>query len=298
MKKTLISFILILCILSFTACSTATPEGGSSTVPEVGKPTQSTTDTDSTDTDSTDTTNTNINNPLFNPMLTSVDYFDTLDFYDNDTQETIHYLFHEPLRGGDKPLPLVIFLHGLGDSVTSSSLGTTTKMVNSLMDLENENEDYSTYALVPSTPLEHEGYWTNSQTMAFKTLILDIIKQYNIDANRIYISGISMGGFMTCEFVSLMPNTFAAAAPISGSRNLSSPTDAHNTAFRIYHVATDSIVSVETSRSLHRQLLYSNHPNVEYIEYPNGDHTSPMYSIFVYNHKEFFDWLFSQRLHN
>ncbi|MBR4973659.1 MAG: prolyl oligopeptidase family serine peptidase [Clostridia bacterium] len=234
----------------------------------------------------------------FTPVYTTTDYFETLDFYDNNTQETIYYLLHKPIRKTKKPMPLVIFLHGLGDSVSATYTGTAEPMVSSLMTLENESHEYSTYTLVPSTPLANEGNWTYTQIIAFKTLIKNIIKQYNIDADRVYISGISMGGFMTCELVSLMPNTFAAAVPLSGAQKLLDPQSAHNTAFRIYHVRIDTVVDVSCSRFLNKQLRDSNHPNVEYFEYREGDHISPLYTVFKENRDEFFSWLFSQRRNN
>ncbi len=231
----------------------------------------------------------------FTPVHTTEDYFETLQFYDDVSKETVHYLFHEPLRDSGEPMPLVIFLHGKGDSVTASYPGTATPLVRSLMELENENYEYSTYTLVPSTPLAHEGQWTICQVVAFQTLLYDLIERYNIDEKRIYISGVSMGGFMTCQLVSEMPDTFAAAVPLSGAENLWGPLDAHGTAFRIYHVATDPVVDVSRSRSLYQQLLDTNHPNVEYTEYPTGSHIFPIYTVFESNRDAFFSWLFSQR---
>ncbi len=269
--------------LSLSACS---GKADTSSAPPTTTTTESTTTTTSSDTQT------------FKPVYFTEEYFESLTFHDDATEQTVYYLFHEPLRHSDKPMPLVIFLHGKGDTVAAISPGTATPIVNSLMMLENTSNEYSTYTLVPSTPLSYEGDWTNSQVSAFKTLLRDIIKRYNIDADRIYLSGISMGGFMTCRLVSEMPNTFAAAVPLSGAQNLSIPSDAHRTAFRIYHSATDEVVNVSCSRMLYQQLLNSEHPNVQYIEYPDGSHISPLYTVFQSNSEEFFSWLFSQRLLN
>lgn len=278
MKNRLIAFVLTVCMLCFTACSAKSPEDNSDAQNATG----------------TNTTNTNTS--LFTPVYSTEDYFETRYYYDDVTKSSVHYLFHQPLRHSDEPVPLVIFLHGKGDSVTAASPGTASPIIYSLMTLENESRKYSAYTLVPSTPLAHEGDWNRGQVLAFKKLLRDIIEQYNIDADRIYLSGISMGGFMTCQLVSEMPDTFAAAVPLSGAQNLLSPLNLHRTAFRIYHVATDPVVDVSYSRSLHQQLLNANHPNVEYIEYPDGSHISPLYTVFESGREEFFDWLFSQRL--
>ncbi len=228
-------------------------------------------------------------------MYSTENYFETLQFYDDFSEETIQYLFHEPLRDSGEPMPLVIFLHDTGDAVTARSLGTADPLVRSLMALENESYEYSTYTLVPITPLAHEGEWSVSQIVAFQELLHDLIERYNIDEKRIYISGVSMGGFMTCQFVSEMPNTFAAAVTLSGAQDLWEPLDSLGTAFRIYHVAGDPVVDASCSRSLYQQLLGVNHPNVKYIEYSTGDHISPIYTVFESNRDAFFSWLFSQR---
>jgi len=233
----------------------------------------------------------------FTPISSTQDYFKTTSFIEENTSEIIHYLFHEPIRDTGKTAPLVIFLHGQGDTVTEWSPGTATPIVESLIYLENKSQEYSAYTLVPSTPLAYEGSWTETQLYAFKKLISHLIENYNIDPKRIYISGISMGGFATCRLVNEMPpDTFAAAVPLSGARDIAMPKTLYNTAFRIYHVATDTVVSVSHSRSLYQLLTESDHPNVEYTEFESGSHISPLYTVFTTNRDSFFEWLFDQRL--
>ncbi len=250
---------------------------------------QSTTETEAT------TTTTEPTEPPFTPVYTAEQYFEEFTFYDEVTEEDIEYLFHEPLRQSDEPFPLTIFLHGRGDPVSHTYTGTATPFVLSLIALENKDSAYGCYTLVPCTPLSYEGDWTFAQVTAFKKLLYELIETYNIDESRIYVSGVSMGGFMTCRLVSELPDMFAAAIPLSGAQNLSWPRTSYGTAFRIYHAATDSIVHVSCSRNLYQQLLNVEHPNVEYVEYPTGAHITPIYTVFQENREEFFSWLFSQR---
>ena len=325
MKKYLLAFVAIVGILCFTACSPASSgnaDSQSTTTTTVTASQTVTTAVSSEETIKTTTTALTITTIMapkvttttttaapttaattasydslpFTPVHSTEEYFQTLEFYDDATEHTVHYLFHKPLRNSGEPMPLVIFLHGKGDSVTAANPGTATPMVRSLMALENQSYEYSAYTLVPVTPLAHEGQWTQFQIFAFKMLLWDILDRYNIDESRIYLSGVSMGGFMTCQLVSEMPGTFAAAVPISGAQNLSSAWASHGTAFRIYHVATDAVVDVKWSQDLYEQLLNSHHPNAEYTEYPTGSHISPIYTVFTDNRDEFFPWLFRQRL--
>ena len=289
MKNCVSVFLTAVSLLCLTACS---PISHKDTSPA----NTSVTTITATSAQTVATTTAHRNEIPFTPVYSTAEYFQTRQFYDDITEQTVHYLLHEPLRDSDEPMPLVIFLHGKGDSVTAASPGTAAPLVHSLMELENQSHEYSTYTLVPSTPLAHEGQWTGFQVMAFKMLLWDLIEQYNIDEDRIYLSGVSMGGFMTCQLVSEMPGIFAAAVPLSGAQNLSSALASHSTAFRIYHVATDQVVDVSWSRALYEQLLNSRHPNAEYIEYPTGSHISPIYTVFEAERDEFFSWLFNQRL--
>ncbi len=256
--------------------------------------TESTTIQSTTETEAT-TTTTEPTEPPFTPVYTAEQYFEEFTFYDEVTEEDIEYLFHEPLRQSDEPFPLTIFLHGRGDPVCHTYTGTATPFVLSLIALENKDSAYGCYTLVPCTPLSYEGDWTFAQVTAFKKLLYELIETYNIDESRIYISGVSMGGFMTCRLVSELPDMFAAAIPLSGAQNLSWPGRARDTAFRIYHAATDTIVHVSCSRNLYQQLLNAQHPNVAYVEYPTGAHITPIYTVFEANREEFFSWMFSQR---
>ena len=128
-------------------------------------------------------------------------------------------------------------------------------------------------------------------------MIYHLLETYNIDAKRVYITGISMGGFTTCELVNqMLSNTFAAAVPLSGSQMMTDPETLLNTAFRIYHSTNDTVVNVSCSRDLYQQLLIVNHPKVEYTEFVSGNHTSPLYSVYSEQCYEFFGWMFAQRL--
>lgn len=246
--------------------------------------------TDATDTEPTEET-------TFTPVYSSAAFFETIVFTDEDTNEDVQYLFHEPLREEDRSYPLIIFLHGLGDTVDEFSLGTATSFAHALMDLENESEKYGAYVLIPSTPFSYEGWWTWSQLEAFKKLIYELTENYKIDTGRIYITGISMGGFTTCQLVNEMPpNTFAAAVPLSGAYNMTAPETLFNTAFRIYHSTYDSVVDVSTSRALHQQLVDCEHPQTTYVEFEHGDHISPLYSVYTDDRQAFFDWLFAQKI--
>ena len=305
MKNKIIATLIILCLFWSTGCSqtTSTDHPPASSLAKETQATSSSAPSSQNTPSLTESTPSSAQEPSapqdtdFIPMESTFDYFETHEYKEGTSGASIQYLFHQPARESTQPLPLVIFLHGKGDAVSIDYCGTAGPIVDGLMKLENQSEQYATYTLVPITPHYYEGDWQYAQIEAFKTLLPKIVEQYNIDPMRIYLSGISMGGFMTCRLVSEMPGFFAAAVPLSGSLLIDFPDQNLGTAFRIYHVATDEVVVVTCSRQLHEQLLNANHPNLQYIEYPTGDHISPLFTVFEEEGKEFFDWLFAQRLH-
>lgn len=112
------------------------------------------------------------------------------------------------------------------------------------------------------------------QGKAVKELLDRYIKKGIVDTKRIYISGLSMGGMGTFDLVLRHPHIFAAASPICGGTNTERIAKFKGkTAFRIYHGAADSVVSVELSRQA-TKALQAVGCTVEYIEYPGVDHNS------------------------
>lgn len=231
----------------------------------------------------------------FTRIISSEDYFHTALFSPTDSAAKIQYLFHKPIRDTGKSYPLIIYLHGKGETLRASNLGTGQLFINSLIDLENTSEQYSAYTLVPITPLGSDGWWDDWEFIYLECLIDRLVRTHNIDAKRIYVTGISMGGYSTCRLLKEMPpDTFAAAVPLSGAYTMNDPVALYNTAFRIYHAAGDTVVNVSRSRDLYQQLVDNKHPKVEYFEEEYGSHTSTLGT--AYGDPHFYLWLFAQRL--
>ncbi len=217
------------------------------------------------------------------------------DYFEEKSNLGIDYLLHKPVRKTDKKYPLIIFLHGLNDKVYKTDLGIASTLVLSLIKYENESDDYSTYTLIPTTP--ESGWWQGDQLENFKTVLTTTIEHENIDPKRVYIAGVSMGGFTLCQLIDEMPlNTFAAAIPMSGCSNLQNPEKHLNTAFRMYHNVNDTIVNESCSKNLNEQLLSVGHKNTKYELFYYGDHGTSVNIVFSGNATAFFPWLFEQKL--
>lgn len=207
----------------------------------------------------------------------------------------------------DKKYPLVLFLHGAGergnDNISQLAHGSMmfTNPVN--------REKYPCYVVFPQCPSDE--YWPSpkrpdnfhvknplplnaamSKPLTLTKELLDkLTNEYQIDPERIYIIGLSMGGMGTFDMVCRFPDYFAAAVPICGGINTERLSDFKTqTNFRIFHGDADSVVPVRFSREAYLKLNVEG-VDVEYIEFPGVDHGSwnPAFS-----HPDFMSWIFQQ----
>lgn len=134
-----------------------------------------------------------------------------------------------------------------------------------------------------------------SVPMAATIRLLDsIIKVYPIDTNRIYVMGLSMGGYGVWDIIARLPNKFAAAVPICGGADLKTAPKIAHIPIWVFHGAKDGVVPVERSRRMVAELKkYGGKPI--YTEYPNVHHGA-WYPAF--KNPELFKWLFQQNKNN
>lgn len=207
-----------------------------------------------------------------------------------------------------KEYPLLLFLHGAGERGDDNEL----QLVHgSKMFLENI-EKYPSIIVMPQCPKDMR--WSNvdwnarledgtcnmplsekpTQPMGLVLeLIDDLIKTKPIDKNRIYVGGLSMGGFGTFDLVARKPDFFAAAIPICGGGNpLVAKLYADNTAMWIFHGDEDRVVPVEGSRKMY-QVLKKLGADVKYTEYPKVKHNS---WDNAFSEPDLLEWLFSKKM--
>lgn len=120
-----------------------------------------------------------------------------------------NYLVYTPkIRGGEK-LPLILFLHGAGergDDVEILKCHSIPKMF-------EQDLDYN--CVVVSPQCSSDTFWV-AQLSNLKHFIDGIVEEYNIDESRIYLTGVSMGGYGSWFLATAYPKIFAAVAPICG----------------------------------------------------------------------------------
>lgn len=129
-------------------------------------------------------------------------------------------------------------------------------------------------------------------TRTLKSLLDTYLDMPQVDKNRIYIIGLSMGGMATYDMVIRYPEVFAVAIPICGAVNPVRLGTAKEVKFRIFHGDADSVVPVEASRVAYKTLKALG-ADVEYIEFVGCEHGSwnP-----AFNYPDFMSWLFGQKI--
>lgn len=146
-----------------------------------------------------------------------------------------------------KKYPLVLTLHGVGESGTDNySQLLNTRLATSWADPVNQI-NYPCFVLSPQT----NSGWDNIPVMETISKILDsLINEFTIDSNRLYVTGLSMGGVGTWAIITHFPNLFAAAIPMCGSGNPGIVTAESVTPIWNFHGTVDNIIPVGRSREM------------------------------------------------
>jgi poly(3-hydroxybutyrate) depolymerase len=191
--------------------------------------------------------------------------------------------------------PIVIFLHGAGESGTDNEKQITANM-GARVWAEPDNQAVNpSFVLAPQS----QGGWANFQSPGLWVyaqmtinVIDELLVEFNIDPDRLYLTGLSMGGFGTFDITSKLPNKFAAAIPVCGGGNTSLAGTIANIPFWIFHSDDDGVVPVENSRQMYQALLDAGAANLIYTEYTGYGHAS---WIPAYAEPELQKWTFAQK---
>ena len=145
-------------------------------------------------------------------------------------------------------------------------------------------------AVVVSPQCPAQTWWTDHVRVLEK--LLDHIElAYNIDPDRIYVTGLSMGGYGTFALVARNPGRYAATVPVCGGGMYFDALRLSATPMWVFHGAADRVVPVEESR---RMVEFANARNGEHArltEYEGVGHDSWKRA---YADEAMWEWLFEQ----
>ncbi len=159
--------------------------------------------------------------------------------------------------------PLLIFLHGTpqrGDNFDKLRNVPLPKY------LETGRISLPMFTIAPLCPDGHS--W---ETETLWATFQDVIKKYNIDEKRVYLTGFSMGGFGALKFAKDYPDIFAAVAPVCSGGTALFAEYLKNIPFWFFHGKRDLIIEYTKTEELVDELKKYN-PEVKFTIYAYGDH--------------------------
>lgn len=218
---------------------------------------------------------------------------------------TIRYMLFIPksYKAEGPKLPLMLFLHGLGEC---SNDDLNLVKVHGPAKIVESQPDFPFVLISPQCP-PPTGYdpakpvrspqlkaiiqqaWKADQLIQ---LIDHVASQLNVDSDRVYVTGLSMGGYGTWRLAATYPGRFAAAVPICGGgdpESMAKPLS--KLPIWAFHGAKDTVVLPSESKNM-VDAVRREHGNVLFTVYPNADHNSwaP-----TYDDPKIYDWLLSHR---
>ena len=107
--------------------------------------------------------------------------------------------------------PLILFLHGKGERGEDLDL----VKIHGIPKIVATEKEFPFIAVSPQCPIDH--VWADDfMQQKVLDLLSKIVHNYRVDRNRIYLTGLSMGGYGTWSLATSRPDLFAAAVPICG----------------------------------------------------------------------------------
>jgi predicted peptidase len=208
----------------------------------------------------------------------------------------VRYLLYLPGDYGKDPQekwPLILFLHGSGER------GSDLKLLKKqpLPKILDQQENFPFIVVSPQLPLE-EGNWS-ALVDPVKVLVDQMQAAYSVDSRRVYLTGLSMGGFGSWELALRYPRRFAAIVPIAGGYRYQSNAipenmcDLKELPVWVFHGARDTnVLSTQSEQMV--KALKSCGGNVRFTLYADADHAASWTR--AYADPELYKWLLEQRL--
>jgi predicted peptidase len=200
----------------------------------------------------------------------------------------LNYLLYLPKNYFAKPdfqWPMILFLHGMGER------GDNLELVkkHGVPKIVEKWEDFPFIVISPQCPIY--STWI-MELDALHALVTETIEIYNVDKNRLYLTGLSMGGYGTWHLAEAYPHLFAAVVPICGGTypNIGFPERIKvlkDLPIWVFHGDKDKVVPIENSRKL-VDILLKYGGNVKFTFYSDTGHDS---WTKTYENPQLYEWL-------
>lgn len=226
------------------------------------------------------------------------DYFEARVYSNAQYDHDLPYrLFIPDEYDAQKSYPLVTFLSGVGERGTDNLLQLTANEGATVWAKPENQAVNACFVLAPQCPVEDSWYdFASEEPSVSSQMTLDIIDsliyEFSIDTNRLYLTGLSMGGYGTFDVITKNPTRFAAAVPICGGGDIAQAETIKDIPIWIFHSDDDPTVPVENSRTMYQALLEAGSTSCLYTEYTGYGHAS---WVPAYAEPDLQKWVFAQK---
>lgn len=199
-------------------------------------------------------------------------------------KEELEYLLFLPEdynKQKDKAWPMILFLHGRGESgddLNKVKVHGPPKIVESKRD----------FPFILVSPQSRRWGWRPEALMG---LLDHVTSKYQVDPQRIYLTGLSMGGYGTWSTAAAHPDRFAAIVPICGGGNPKDAEKLKGLPIWVFHGAKDSVVPLARSQQMVEAVKAAG-GNVKLTIYPDANHDS---WTETYDNPELYRWLLKHK---
>ena len=187
----------------------------------------------------------------------------------------------------EDPLPIVLFLHGR--SLSGNDLNTVRKY--GTIDAVKRGRKVNAVVIAPQ--VKHGDWWRPERLL---NIVEWVAKRYDVDTSRLYVLGMSLGGYGTLDFAATYPERTAAAMALCGGASCKASTLAklNEVPLWIMHGTADVSVAVSASREVKKAMesADSNTPRLRYDEWVGAGHSIYARTFYM---NEAYEWLFKHR---
>lgn len=197
----------------------------------------------------------------------------------------------EDYEAGDEAWPLVLFLHGAGERGDGSDEQLKKVAVHGPPKQAAAGRQFPFIVVSPQCSYDEPNIPRGWQADQLLALLDKLETELKIDTDRVYLTGLSMGGFGSWRLAAAAPTRFAAVAPICGGGNPNDVAALVDVPVWAFHGAKDPVVKLESSIMCIDAIREAGgHPRL--TVYPEASHDSWTQT---YDNPMFYEWLLGER---
>lgn len=215
-------------------------------------------------------------------------------FTNQDDTRSPYVVYVPESYDGSKPLPVILFLHGAGESKGGAKMPIEQGLMNG--HFQKQVKKFPAIVVIPQAEAMRTavpGRWSAANPDGKRAIsMLDAtMKEYKCDEKRQYLTGLSMGGFGTWSIAAAYPERWACIVPICGGGNPEDAEKIKNIPTWVFHGGADAVVKPELSRTMIDAITKAG-GKPRYTEMAHVGHNSwdAAYAV-----EELYTWMFSQK---